>query len=72
MIELQLRSACDDNEGIDGVCSWPRNPVRVSKIDQARLKETQPEIYEASLKMPDKPSFSTKVLGYRPYFPTED
>ena len=72
VIELQLRSACDDNEGIDGVCSWSRNPVRVSKIDQARLKETQPEIYEASLKMPDKPSFSTKVLGYRPYFPTED
>lgn len=67
LLEVELKVACIEHEGIEGVCTWKRKLTKSNpKFDQKSFKEACPELYESYLRKKDD-TVSVVVSRGRPY-----
>ena len=59
-VENQIRLACANNAGIEGVCRWVRLPKEKTVFDRAALKRERPDVFEKFSKKQTTTRRSTK------------
>lgn len=66
-IEVQLRAACGENEGISDICTWKRETVTRARFDTDAFRNDHPDLWEsfAPVGEPITAHIPTKDRNYR-------
>jgi len=65
-VEAELKVACGEAPGIEGICSWKRVMIPDTKLDVKALAEQHPELHQRYL-TPKSPVISINVARNRNY-----